>query len=789
MVRVPETSFGVLLRALREAAGLSQEELAERAGLSSHAVSALERGTRTRPYPHTVRALAEALGASDDDRAALIAAVPSRKGEAAARPGAEPAAPAPGRGRALPQPPAGMVGREDDERQVRDLLAGHRIVTLTGTGGVGKTSLAVAVAHGVLDRYADGAAFVELARVREVEGVLPAIADAVDLSLPPGVDPLDALTEHLRGQQLLLVLDNLEHLLRIAVDGSRPRGAAPHVAALVAGAPDLTVLATSRAPLRVRGEVETPVAPLAVPVAADDRSPALRLLLERAGAVSPGWGTDPDDAEVVAEICRRLEGIPLAVELVAARCRLLDPASLLDRLDQALLAGGRDHPDRQRTMRATLDWSYGLLTGEEQAMLRVLSVFVGGFRLDDLEEVVALFGGVGEEDVLCVLEALVEQSLVVNVDTAGVRRHRLLEPVAQYARSRLEEAGEAARAETAHAAHYLAVAEAAAPAYLDGRQVDALLRVDAEHPNLTAAVERSLAAGDPATAGRLAWALWLYWWLRGHLAEGRRLSEAALEHDLPDAVRPRAELAAATMTFALDDVRAARGWWLAAREHAGEDHVAMTNAVAGIGLAHLAHGELAEAADRFAECRPHAERAGEEGEWTWALSWIWSGTIRLLSGDPDRAVEEIERGLASARRRGDRLSSYIALYNLSQVELARGAHDRAREHLVEGARLSLETGDHANLAYLLDATAVLAAASGLHARVPLLLGAAQALREAIGSHGYGYYRPDPVAIRAAAEEARGHLGQDRYDDVLDRGRGLSPSAAAELVAAEPRVVP
>jgi tetratricopeptide (TPR) repeat protein len=239
------------------------------------------------------------------------------------------------------------------------------------------------------------------------------------------------------------------------------------------------------------------------------------------------------------------------------------------------------------------------------------------------------------------------------------------------------------------------------------------------------------------------------------------------------------------MTFALDDVTAAHAWWLAAREHAGDDPVAMADAVAGVGLAHLARGELAEAAAHFADSRPHAERAGDEGEWTWALSWIWSGTVRLLEGDTEQAVEEIERGLASARRRGDRLSSYIALYNLSQVELARGDHDRARDHLVEGARLSLETGDHANLAYLLDATAVLAAAAGLHARVPLLLGAAQGMREALGSHGYGYYRPDPVAIRAAADEARGHLGQDRYDDVLDTGRGLDPSAAAALVAAAP----
>lgn len=762
-------SFGVLLRGLRERAGLSQEDLADRAGLSSHAVSALERGTRTRPYPHTVRSLASALEASDDERAALVAAVPARGSGSAVTGSTAPAATR--RRRTLPEPTTDLVGREDDLRRVSELVAAHRLVTLTGTGGVGKTRLAVAVAHHVQDRYTDGVAFVDLARLLADAAVLPALAEAVDLSLPAGQDPVEALVEHLRDRQVLVVLDNFEHLL----------GAATHVASLVEGAPDVRILVTSRAPLRVRGEVESPVAPLALPADAGASSPALRLLLERAGDVSPGWGTGAGDDAAVTAICERLEGIPLALELVAARCRLLDPISLLDRLDQTLLAGGRDHPERQRTMRAALDWSYGLLTEEEQSMLRLLSVFVGGFRLDDLEHVVEGFGGVGEEDVLCVLEALVEQSLVVNVDAGGTRRHRMLEPVAQYARERLRESGDTARADLAHARHFLAVAEEAQPACLDGRQVAALARIDADHPNITAAIERSLAVGDAETAGRLTWSLWLYWWLRGHLGHGRRLSEAVLVHDLRGLVRARAELAAATMTFALDDIGAAEAWWHAARDHAGANDVVWANSEAGIGLAHLARGEIAEAADRFADARPRAEAAGPAGEWTWALSWIWSGTVALLRGDADRAVQEIERGLASARRRGDRLSSYIALYNLSQVELSRGAHDRARAHLVEGARLSLETGDHANLAYLLDASAVIAAAAGLHARVPLLLGAAQALREMIGSHGYGYYRPDPVAIEAAAEEARRHLGPDRYDDALDVGRGLGPAAAADLV--------
>jgi tetratricopeptide (TPR) repeat protein len=352
--------------------------------------------------------------------------------------------------------------------------------------------------------------------------------------------------------------------------------------------------------------------------------------------------------------------------------------------------------------------------------------------------------------------------------------------VAQYARARAEEAGDWEAAVRAHAAHFLAVAEEAAPRYCGGEQVDALGRVDAEHPNLTAAVERSLALGESGDAGRLCWALWMYWWLRGHHALGARLSEAVLAHGVPPAVRAHTSLAAATMRFAMDDVPAALGWWEQAVEHA-VDPTALANGIAGTGLAALATGDLVTARARFAEARVPAEEAGDEGEWTWALSLVWSGTVDLLEGDFDAAVAHIERGLASARRRGDRLTSYIALYNLSQVEMARGRRGEARRHLEEGMRLSLETGDQSNLAYLLDATAVLEAAEGTLGRVPLLLGAAQAIREAVGSRGYGYYRPDPAAGAAAADEARRHLGADRYDDALDTGRGLAPEEAAGLV--------
>ena len=767
------STLGTVLRGLRESAGLSQEELADRAGLSPHAISALERGTRTRPYPHTLRSLASALDLTEEQRATLISAVPARAARATSGPTVS-------RPRDLPVPASSLVGREDDVSRVGDLVRTSRLVTLSGPGGVGKTRLALAVAAAVRHRYADGVTLVELAPLIEPGQVLPAVADAVDAVRDPGRPVAEDVAERLRGQHLLLVLDNVEHLL----------DAAPDVAALVEAVPDLTVLATSRAPLRVRGETEYGVEPLEVADLADGSpSPAARLLLDRAQRVSPGWGAEPDAATAVAATCERLAGLPLALELAAARARLLDPASLLARLDTALQAGPRDLPPRQRTMRATLDWSHGLLDERGRWLLRLLGVFAGGTTLADLEDVADRSGDHGH-DVVAGLESLVEHSLVI-AEASG--RLRLLEPVAQYARDLLRESGEWDGAARAHAAHYLALAEDTAPSYRSGDQVAALNRIDLEHPNLTVAAERSLAAGDVETAARIAWALWLYWWLRGSHDHGRRLAENVLARidaspdGLTDEVHGQAALAAATMAFAMDDVEAAAGWWARAHQHAAGSPVVAANSIAGLGLAALVQGDLRVAEDHFRTAIGHAETAGPEGEWTWALGHVWLGTVSLLQGDPDEAVDLVRAGLGSATRRSDRLTSYIALYNLYQVELARGDHAAARLHLQEGVRLSLETGDQGNLAYLFDAGAVLAAAAGQHARVPLLLGAAQATRESLGSYGYGYYRPDPEAIEAAATDARAHLGNDRYDDALDTGRGMSAVDAAAMLRDAPPV--
>ena len=418
--------FGDLLRQHRLALGLTQEALAERAGLSKRGISDLERGARTRPQRESLHLLAEALGLSGLSRAAFVAAARRRAGNARQHSPLSPHDPftaAP-----LPVPLDEFVGRERELVGITELLRGDgvRLLTLTGPGGVGKTRLAITVADDVSAHFSGGVAFVGLAHIRDASLVASAIAQGLGVRASGAESVKESLTAALGTGKTLLMLDNFEQVV----------DAAPLALDLLAACPQLTIMVTSRAPLRLRGELEVPVLPLDLPAAARSESPetvsrhaSVRLFVARCRAVAADFALDEVTAPTVSEICWRLDGLPLAIELAAARIRMLPLTTLLARLEKRLplLTGGaRDAPDRQRTLRDTIAWSHDLLRPQEQTLFRRLAVFTGGWTLEAAEAVV----GASDVEVLDGLETLMHQSLIQRVEgVAGEPRYVMLETV------------------------------------------------------------------------------------------------------------------------------------------------------------------------------------------------------------------------------------------------------------------------------------------------------------------------------------------------------------------------
>lgn len=439
----------------------------------------------------------------------------------------------------LPSPLTSFIGRERELVDVQRLMGHARLLTLTGAGGSGKTRLALEAAKAVRPDYVDGVWFVDLAAVGESLLVADAVAEVLGLDSGAAPSRVQALVDQLRRRSLLLVLDNCEHLLAAC---------AQLVVALLAGSPGVKVLATSREPLHADGEYTYRVPSLPVPppqrtdaldLAVLGRLPSVRLFVERAAQVRPGFALDADNARGVTELCRRLDGMPLALELAAARTAVLEPAEIVQRLSDALsmLGGGTSGVTRHQTLRGTLEWSHELLTKPEQVLLRRLSVFAGGFTLDAVVSVCA-DPPLQPTELLDLLAKLVDKSLVVAERRGTGTRYRQLETVRQFGHENLDHAGEAAQLAAAHCAYFLAVAESHNPELATGVVIEQPKLLDREHDNLRAALRWSCAR-EPETALRLAASLWRFWFVRGHAVEGARWVERALAV-APDPTRPRA---------------------------------------------------------------------------------------------------------------------------------------------------------------------------------------------------------------------------------------------------------
>jgi len=679
-----------------------------------------------------------------------------------------------------------FVGRTREKSDVTRLLASSRLLTLMGAGGAGKTRLALEVASEARVQFPDGVWLVELGPLSDPALVARTAATALGVADEGEKPVLATLVESLRSRRLLLVLDNCEHLI----------GAASEFAeTLLRSCPEVRFLVTSREALGIAGETAWRVPSLSVP---DDGSApavdrvreyeAVQLFETRAQASDPGFQITPDNAAAVVQVCRRLDGIPLAIELAAARVNVLSVEDLAAKLDDrfVLLTGGsRTALPRQQTLRAAMDWSYDLLPENERALLRLLSVFAGGWTLDAAEAVCSV-GAITQSDVLALLGRLVDKSLVLTDTRHGSARYRLLETVRQYARDRLVESGDAAGARRRHRDWYGAVAEQGSTMVRGPQQKIWIERLEAEHDNFRAALEWSAVDPGGAEAGlRLAASLTWFWFIGGHWREGRLRLERALARrgDAHEAALPGAMQGAAFFAWRQGDNARANelgeeGLTLCRRL---DDKPNMALMLMWLGIAAIRAPDLERATALFRECVKVARGLGDA--WTAALAAAQAGIVARHQGDCDRAIALHSEALAVTKQLGDGFTIVYNLRNLGHDTLQLGDYARAEGYFREGLTWGVDASYHQPWVTVecVEGMAQVASGQGRYERAARLFGAVDRLFEIIG---HRRSPRDQSAMDGRIASARRGLGEATFDKAWADGQAMTLEQAVEY-AVEP----
>lgn len=736
--------------------------------------------------PERRRPTTDASGAVDDRRATGATTAPTLDPREASG-----SSPKRTPGATLPLELSSFVGRERELSEVEGILFGARLLTLVGPGGCGKTRLALRVAadlegpKNLPEVFADGVRWVDLSSLPDPRLVPDAMASALGAHEAPDLTRTEALVAVLGAQDVLLVIDNCEHLI----------GAVAELAdALLRSCPGLKILATSRESLGVPGEVCWPVPPLSLPGPRDAgakrntrallRFGAVRLFDERARAASPSFVLTRENASAVGELCLNLDGMPLAIELAASRTTALSPEQILGRLHDRfrLLTGGRSSGGRHKTLRATIDWSHDLLSEKEKVLFRRLSVFSGGWTLPAAEEVCA-GGGIDGNGILDLLSGLVDKSLVmVSQDgSANEARYRLLETIRQYGYEMLLEAGGAQATRRRHADFYLTVAEEAESRIEGPKQTAWLGRLEHEHDNLRAALRWFEDEREAEQGLRLAAALVRFWWFRGHYAEGRARLEGLLDlrstTPVRDVVLAKALDALGLLIMIHRRTDYAAGDLNVARSHLEEgleiyrrlgDETCVAAALVALGRVKVELGEWASAQSNLDEGLTIARRSDDK--LSIALSLFHMGAMRFRGGELVRARAELEESLEIFRRLNDKFWIPACLVFLGYIDCEEGALDAARSRFVETNEVLPLAQFSWGATFMLEGFARLATAEGQAARALRLAGATDTLRRtfgvAIGPLG-------EAAFERSLEPAWQALGDEEATAAWEQGRTMA----------------